>query len=162
MKSVYSLVYLLFLTGAVSGADLKIGIVDMYRIYRDSAPAQRAAKKFDKEFEGRQQDLQKLSEKGKALQDALDKGNLPDLEFKAKQRELIKITQDFERTKHELNEDISARRHQEMAHIQERTKQVVRQIAEGEQFDLILSEQDVPYYNPRLDITHKALKILSK
>lgn len=139
-------------------ADTKIGFVDTQRILREAAPAVRAAKKIEKEFEPRRVELQKISVQGKSLQQLLDKGALPEAERRVRERELLKLNQDFQRMQREINEDLNARRNEELSGLQERVNSAIKSIAETEKFDAIF--QDAAYRNPRLDITDKVLKQL--
>ena len=50
---------LAFAAAAVQAADIKIGFVDVERIRRESAPAERASKQLEKEFAPRAQELQR-------------------------------------------------------------------------------------------------------
>ncbi|WP_047393790.1 MULTISPECIES: OmpH family outer membrane protein [Chitinibacter] len=146
----------IFATSAM--ADVKIGFVDTQRILREASPAVRAAKKIEKEFEPRRVELQKISVQGKALQQLLDKGALPEAERRVKERELLKLNQDFQRMQREINEDLNARRNEELSGLQDRVNSAIRSIAESEKFDAVF--QDAVYRNPRLDITDKVLKLL--
>ncbi|WP_035055357.1 OmpH family outer membrane protein [Andreprevotia chitinilytica] len=150
---------MLCLTSMVGLAETKIGFVDTERILRESAPAVRAAKKLEREFDNRRNELQKVTTQGKALQAQLDKGGLPDDDRKAKERELVRLNQDFQRIQRELNEDLNTRRNEELAGLQERVNNAIQQIASAEKYDLIL--QEAAYRNPKIDITDKVLKLLS-
>ena len=60
----------LFCLGAPSGAALaqgKIGVVQIERIVRDSAPAIRAQKKLEAEFAKREQELAKIADQLKRM-----------------------------------------------------------------------------------------------
>lgn len=155
----FFLVFSLVLSSFAYSADVKLGFVDTERVLRESSPAVRAAKRLEKEFDGRKQELQRVSAQGKALQAALDKGGLAEADRKNKERDLIKLNQDFQRMQREFNEDLNARRNEELAGMQERVNAVIRQIAEAEKFDVIL--QDAVYRNPKLDITDKIIKMLA-
>lgn len=143
---------------SLAQADTKIGYVDIQRILREAAPAVRAAKKLEKEFEPRRIELQKVSVQGKAMQQLLDKGSLAEAERRVKERELLKLNQDFQRMQREINEDLNARRNEELAGLQERVNTAVRIVAESEKLDFIL--QDALYKNPKLDMTDKVLRQL--
>lgn len=140
-------------------AEMKIGVVDTERILRESAPAVRAAKRLEKEFELRRQDLQKVSAQGKALQQTLDKSQMQETDRKAKERELVRLNQDFLRMQRELNEDLNTRRNEELAGLQERVNNAIQQIANSEKYDLVL--QEAAFRTPKIDITDKVLKLLS-
>src|SRR5579864_9132941 len=52
---------------------VRIGFVSIDRILRDAAPAKRAQEKIEREFKNRDEDLSKLAEQLKKMQDTLDK-----------------------------------------------------------------------------------------
>ena len=56
-----------------AAADTKIGVVNTERVLRDAAPAVRAQKKIEKEFEKRDQEMQRLAKQLQTLQEALEK-----------------------------------------------------------------------------------------
>lgn len=140
-------------------ADMKIGFVDVVRVLRESAPAVKVGKKLDREFEGRQLEFKKTVAQGKALQQLLDKGSFSDADRRLKERELIKLNQDFQRMQRELNEDMNTRRNEELAGLQERLNGAIAQVATSEKYDLIL--QEASWFNPRIDITEKVIKLLA-
>ena len=49
----------LMMAGAVHAADLKVGFVDAERVNRESAPADEASKRLEKEFQPRVQEIQR-------------------------------------------------------------------------------------------------------
>jgi len=144
----------------VARAEGKIGYVSTERILRDSAPAIRAQKKLDAEFSKREQDLNRIAEQLKRMQDDLEKNGLtmPEAQRRAKEREFNELSRDFQRKRRELQEDANQRRNEELAAVVEQANRVIRQIAEQEKFDVIL--QDVVWFNPRIDITDKVIKAL--
>lgn len=144
-----------------SGADLKIGFIDQERIVRESAPAERASKQLDKEFEPRAQELQRREAQIKSMQAQFEKEGLTMTESarRAREQELGRLTLDFQRMQRELREDANIRRNQELSAIFERVNRVIKQIAEAEKYDVIL--QEAVYRNPRIDITDKVIKALA-
>ena len=61
------------IAAAPAQAQGKIGVVQIERIVRDSAPALRAQKKLEAEFSKREQELAKTADQLKRIQDDLDK-----------------------------------------------------------------------------------------
>ncbi|TJZ76155.1 OmpH family outer membrane protein [Chitiniphilus eburneus] len=149
---------LMVLSGFAS-AEMKIGFVDAQRIMRESGPAIRAGKRLEKEFEARRLELQKVAGQGKALQQALDKNTMSETDRRSRERELVRLNQDFLRMQRELNEDLNARRNEELAGVQERINNAIQQIATADKYDLIL--QEAAWSTPKIDITDKVLKLLS-
>ena len=154
------LLTLVLLAGSALAADYKIAVVDIDRIMRESGPALRATKKLEKEFENRKNEMQRMTTQGKALEAALDRSGQAESDRKAKERELLKLNQDFQRLQREFNEDRNTRMNEEIAAIQERARQAIKQIAETERYDLILQENEVLFRSGRMDMTEKVIRLL--
>jgi outer membrane protein len=142
-------------------AEVKIGVVNTERIFRDSVPAMAAEKKLKKEFEKRDQDLQKLAKQLQTMQEALEKNSvtMSETERRNKDREFQESSREFQRKRREFNEDLNQRRNEELAQVLERANKVIKQIAEAEKFDIIF--QEAVYASPRIDITEKVIKLLT-
>ena len=148
-------------SGAVAAAEFKIGFIDAERINRESAPAELASKRLEKEFAPRAQELQKRETQIKSLQAQLEKEGLTlsESDRRTKEQELGRLSLDFQRLQREYREDLNLRRNQELQALFERANRVIKQIAESEKYDLIV--QEAVYRSPRLDITDRVLKALS-
>ncbi|QBJ79799.1 OmpH family outer membrane protein [Aquitalea sp. USM4] len=143
-----------------SAADFKLGFVNIERVYREAAPAIAIQKKLDKEFGDRRAELNKMAKRAKELEGLLAKSTLSIDDRKRYEREYAGLDRDYQAKARELSEDFNQRRNEEFASVQERANRVLRQIADREQYDLIL--QDVVYVNPKYDLTGKVLKELEK
>lgn len=143
-----------------TAADVKIGYVNTERVYREAAPALNAQKKLEREFASREAELKKLAARGKELEAQLAKGKPSDSERRALERELASIDREYQAKSRDFRDDLNQRRNEEFAAVQERANRVIKQLAEREQFDLIL--QDVVYVSGKMDITPKVLKELEK
>jgi outer membrane protein len=138
----------------------KFGFVNTERILRDATPAQRAQKKIEAEFQKRDQELAKMAEQMKRLQDELDKNSvtMSEAQRRNKEREFGDMNRDFQRKQREFREDLNQRRNEELAQVVEQANRVIRQIAEQEKYDIIF--QDAVFASPRIDITDKVIKAL--
>lgn len=164
MKHSFPLVaaLMLMLAAAAGGAaDIKIGFVDVERIRRESAPAERASKQLEKEFAPRAQELQRREAQVKSLQGQLEKDvmTMSEGERRSKEQELSRMSVDLQRLQREYREDLNMRRNQELATLFERADRVIKQIADAENFDLIV--QEAVFRSPRIDITERVLKVLA-
>ncbi|MGL6070867.1 OmpH family outer membrane protein [Craterilacuibacter sp.] len=149
----------LALAGPLAAADFKFGYIKIERIYSESAPAQMAQKKLEKEFAPREAELKKLAAKAKDLQTQL--GKKPDEATRRSiEREMGTLEREYQAKLRDFRDDLNQRRNEEFAAVQERANRLVRQIAEKEQYDLVL--QDAVYVNPKFDITPRVLKELEK
>ncbi len=146
---------------AGEAAELKIGFIDAERINRESAPAELASKRLEKEFAPRAQELQRREAAIKTLQGQLEKDamTMSESDRRTREQELSRQTLDFQRLQRSYSEDLNLRRNQELQTLFERANRVIKQIAESEKFDLIL--QEAVYRSPRLDITDRVLKALA-
>ena len=145
---------------AAAQTESRIGFVNTARILRDAAPAVRAQKRIEAEFSKRDQELAKIAEQLKRMQDELERQGLtmPEGQRRAKEREFGDLNRDFQRRQREFREDLNQRRNEELAKVVEQANRVIRQIAEQEKYDIIF--QDAVYANPRIDITDRVIKAL--
>ena len=160
--SALAAVLLAFLVIAADAADMKIGFVDVERIRRESAPAERASKQLEKEFAPRAQEVQRREAQVKALQSQIEKEamTMSESDRRAKEQELSRLGVDLQRMQREYREDLNMRRNQELASLFERADRVIKQIADAEKFDLIL--QEAVFRSKRIDITDRVLKALAE
>jgi outer membrane protein len=142
--------------------EYKIGFVNTERLFREATPAKRAQQKLEKEFAGRDADIQKLSKQVRDLQGSLERDGvtMAESDRRNKERDLANMSRDLQRLQREFREDLNLRRNEELAAVQERANKVIQQIAEAEKFDLILQDP-VVYASPRIDITDKVIKALA-
>ncbi len=141
-------------------ADGKIGFVNSQKILNDAPQAARAKKRIEKDFEKRDQDLQRMAKQLQGIQESLDKNavTMGESERRAKEREFGELNRDFQRKQREFREDLSQRQNEETAAIFERVNKIIKQIAEAEKYDIIF--QEAVYASPRIDLTDKVIKAL--
>jgi outer membrane protein len=146
---------------AVAQADVKIGVVDLQRALNESD----AGKRAKTDFKAR---VDKLEGQLKGQKEELDQLK-SDLERKAvvmREDERRKLTTDFEKKRLDLKSKFEEaqgelqRKDQELTgHIIEGLTQVIKQIAESENYTLILelSSSGVLYHANSVDITEQVL-----
>ena len=139
----------------------KFGFVHTERILRDSAPAMRAQKKIEAEFQKRDRELAGIADQLKRMQADLDKDamTMSESQRRAKEREFGDLNREFQRKQRDFREDLNQRRNEELAQVVEQANRVIRVIAEQEKFDIIFQEMPA-YVSPRIDITDKVIKAL--
>lgn len=155
------LTVLLLMGSALHAADLKVGFVDAERVNRESAPADEASKRLEKEFQPRVQELQRREAQIKSAQAQFEKDTLTlsENDRRGREQEMSRQIVDLQRLQREFQEDLNLRRNQELGGLLERANKIIRQIAEAEKYDLIL--QEAVYRSPRIDITDRVLKALA-
>jgi outer membrane protein len=144
-------------------ADSKIGAINIQKILADAPQAARAKKKIEKDFEVRDQELQRIAKQLKTMQENLDKNavTMAETERRAKEREFGDLSRaSSQRKRREFREDLSQRQNEEMAsNLRSASTRSIKQLAEAEKYDIIFQEA-VVYVNPRIDITDKVIKAL--
>jgi outer membrane protein len=147
---------------SAQAADYKIGFVNTERLFKEAAPAKRAQQKLEREFAGRDADIQKLSKQVRDLQALLERDGvtMAEADRRNRERDLANMSRDLQRLQREFREDLNLRRNEELAAVQERANKVIQTIAEAEKFDLILQDP-VVYASGRIDITDKVIKALA-
>jgi len=161
LKMTSVLIFSLLLVCGVHAADLKVGFVDAERVNRESAPADEASKRLEKEFQPRVSEIQRREGQIKSAQTQFEKDALTmsENDRRSREQEMSRQIVDLQRLQREFQEDLNLRRNQELGGLLERANKIIRQIAESEKYDLIL--QEAVYRSPRIDITDRVLKALA-
>lgn len=146
---------------AAQAQDFRLGYVNLDRIIREAVPAKNAQAKLEQEFSRREKDLQDLGANIKAAAEKLEREapTLSESQRASRQKQLVEQDRDFQRKRREFQEDLNARRNEELQQVFERANRVVRQLADAEKYDLIL--QEAVYVNAKHDITDKVIKTLN-
>ena len=150
------------LAGATSLAqDFRIGFVNTDRIFRESNPAKAAQTKLEAEFSKREKELADLGTQLKTATEKFEREapTLAESQRVSRQRQLVEQDRDFERRRREFQEDLGARKNEELQQVIERANRVIKQVAESEKFDLVI--QEAVYINPKHDITDRVLKVIN-
>lgn len=153
---------LLCLAGASAGAqEFKVGIVNLDRIFREANSAKAAQSKLELEFGKREKELNDVATQLKTASDKFEREapTLSETQRNTRQKQLVDQDRDFQRKRREFQEDLNARKNEELQTVIERANKVVKALAETEKYDLIV--QEAVYVNPKHDITDKVLKSLN-
>ena len=146
---------------SASAQELKIGIVNLDRIFREANSAKSAQTKLEQEFGKREKDINDVATQLKTLSDKYDREapTLSETQRATRQKQLVDQDRDFQRKRREFQEDLNARKNEELQQVIERANRVVKALAEAEKYDLIV--QEAVYVNPKHDITDKVLRSLN-
>lgn len=161
-KNILVLISAIVIWNSANAADYKIGYVDIAKILNESPAAKAAQKKLEQEFtprnkqlESKAKKIQKQKEKLQKETDIMSKDQIESLK-----RKIMKSERDLQRDATEAQEDFKLRRRDELGKIESRLKEVILKIAEGGQYDLILTNSDVTYASDTkgINITDRVLK----
>ena len=145
-----------------AAAEVRVGFVNSDRVMKEAPPAKKAQQKLEKEFEKRDQELQRVAKQLQGMQEALEKNGMTmaEGERRHKDRECNELNRAFHRNQREVREDLNQRRNEELASVLDRANKTIKQIAEAEKYDIIF--QEAVYASPRIDITDKVIKALTE
>lgn len=152
---------LFVLAAPLRAQEFRLGFVSLDRIIKEAVPAKNAQAKLEQEFSKRDKELQEQGATLKAMAEKLEREapTLSDSQRAARQKQVVEQDRDFQRKRREFQEDLNARRNEELQQVFERANKVVKQVADAEKYDLIL--QEAVYVNPKHDITDKVIKALN-
>ncbi|MCX7257218.1 MAG: OmpH family outer membrane protein [Polaromonas sp.] len=141
--------------------DFKVGVVNLDRIFREANSAKAAQNKLEQEFTKREKELTDLAAQLKTQSDKFERESptLAESQRTIRQRQLVDQDRTFQTKRREFQEDLNARKNEELQLVIERANKVVKTLAESEKYDLILQES--VYVNPKHDITDKVIKALN-
>ena len=141
--------------------EFRVGFVNTDRIFREANTAKAAQAKLEQEFSRREKELNDIGNTLKGLSEKFEREapTLSEAQRTQRQKQLVDQDREFQRKRREFQEDLNARKNEELQQVLERANRVVRQVAEQEKYDLIL--QEAVYINPKHDITDKVIKALN-
>ncbi len=151
----------LALVAPAHAEDFRVGFVNTDRIFREANTAKSAQAKLEQEFSKREKELSDMGAALKAQSDRYEREapTLSETQRQQRQRQLVDQDRDFQRKRREFQEDLNARKNEELQQVLERANRVVKQVAEQEKYDLVL--QEAVYINPKHDITEKVIRALN-
>lgn len=146
---------------AAQAQDTRIGFVSTDRVLKEAGIAKAAQVKLEQEFSRREKDLVEQANKLKAEGDAFERDALtmPESQRLTRQRQLVDQDRELQRKRREFQEDLNARKNEELQQVILRANKVIKDLAVAEKYDFIF--QDAVYVNPRNDITDKVIKALN-
>jgi len=154
----------LFCAGLLLGAqaqEFRLGYVKTDRIFKEAATAKVAQTKLEQEFSKRDKDIAAQEALFKATVSKLqvEAPTLPESQRVARQKQLAEQDRELQRQRRSFQEDLAARKNEELQQLLTSANKIIKQVAEAEKYDLVL--QDAVYVNPKHDITDKILKIMN-
>lgn len=159
--SILLIIFLLVIYPAAF-AETKIGYVNFGQLMEQSSQGQAVRKALESEFSSRDKQLAasrdeilRLEEKLKNDGTIMSESNRNELE-----RDILQKKRDHNRQRDEYREDINIRRNEEVGALQNTVYEVIKQFAEQQKYDLVLT-QPVLYASPAVDITDQVLQRLN-
>ncbi len=149
-------------TTPASADELRIGVVSMERILRDTRSAAIASDRLNEEAKRRQDEVDGLTKRFKQRLETFESksSSMSETERLTERRELAEMERDVTRRSREARDEFNQRRIEEVQLLQSRAAEVIKSIAEKEHFDLVLFEYF--YASNRVDLTQRVIDELDR
>jgi outer membrane protein len=146
---------------SLQAQELRMGFVSTDRVLKEAGTAKAAQTRLEQEFSKREKELVDLGASIKALADKFEREapTLPETQRQTRQKQLLEQDSDFQRKRREFQEDVKARKNEELQLVIQRANKVIKDLAVAENYDFIF--QDAVYVNPKHDMTDKVIKALN-
>lgn len=146
---------------AAQAQEVRLGFVSTDRVLKEASTAKVAQTKLEQEFSKREKELVDQGANIKSMADKFEREapTLPETQRQARQKQLLEQDRDFQRKRREFQEDLNARKNEELQLVIQRANKVIKEIAVAEKYDFVF--QDAVYVNPKHDITDKVIKALN-
>ena len=143
--------------------ELRIGVVLPDRVIKESSITRLAETKLQQEFSKREKELLETDKTFKAAVEKFERDapTMSESQRATRQKQFAEQDRDLKRKGREFQEELNARRNEEMQQVFDKASRVIKQIGESEKYDLIIEATGALYVNPKHDITDKVLKVIN-
>ena len=148
------------MAGPAMAQATKIGAINVEKILRESSTAKAVSAKLEQDFSKRERDIRTAADQFRSAVEKFEKEGptMAESQRATRQRQLAEQERDIQRRQRDFQEELNLRRNEALQQVIEKLNRIVRQIAEADKYDLIVSE--AYYINPRVDITDKVMSAL--
>src|SRR5574337_325492 len=147
---------------AADAAGLKIGVIDFRQIMQQSPQAKAAVDKLKKQFQPRAEIIRSIQQGLEKIEAMLkrDGSVLTQNEQRNLQSEILSSRRDLQRLEEDFRQDFSVAQDQALQEILGKINKAIKDIAQKDQYDLILEKSRIPFASNKLDIKAEVLKSL--
>ncbi len=165
-NTLLSLMALVFSTGTLHAAELKIGFVDMQKAIQETAAGKKAKKDLEEEFNKKKKDLDKREADIKKMGEDFEKRSMAmneDARLK-KQGEIQGEMRKYQELAGKSQIEIQKRERDLTQPIVSKLRSIIEGIAKKEDYTVILekSEQSVMFAKKEIDLTERVIKDFDK
>jgi outer membrane protein len=154
-------VCLLFAGGVVDAAELKIGVVNLAKLFEGLPQARAIDQTLKTAFDGEQRELANMQNELRTLEEKLnrDAAIMSERERSDAERRGRELQRDLQRRASAFQEEVNLRRNEELEKLQRLILREINEFAKAAKYDLVLTD-GVRYASPALDITEQIRKRL--
>lgn len=166
MSKIYiGLVGMIFLFASFAYTkDLKIGVVDVERVYNEYEKAKSAREEIQKERTEKQIELSKKQAELKRLVDEYNqkKSKLKEDEMKSYEKKINDLTTEINTFVRLTNQQLIEENRKKTQALLNDIAKVIQDYASKNGYDLIVDKKSLPYFSNSFDISEEIIKILNQ
>lgn len=147
----------------VNAQEYKIGVVNAVQILEQSPQARKTTALIENEFSPRNKQLVEEQKSLQVMEERLNKDAavMSEAERRNLERDIINKRRELKRSEDVFREDLSFRRNEELAKIQNEIITAIQIVARDNNFDLVLSD-GVIFASQKIDMTKMVIDYLSQ
>lgn len=165
LVAVLSFIFVLSAASFVK-AEVKIGVVDLYRVLNESEEGKKAVGELQSMLEQRQKTLEEKQKKIQTLREEYEKKRsvLSEDARKAKEEEIERLGRDLQRTVADYQVELQKKQSEITQSMLKEIRQIINEFAQKEGYNLILdkAEQIILFTTPEVDITDKIISLFNQ
>ncbi len=151
---------------SVSHAELKIGVVDLYRVLNESEEGKKAVNELQSMLESRQKTLEEKQKKIQTLREEYEKKKaiLSEDARKSKEEEIERLGRELQRNAADYQVELQKKQNEITQSMLKEIRQIINEFAQKEGYNLILekAEQLIIYTTPQVEITDKIISLFNQ
>lgn len=137
---------------------VRIGVVDLQQLERESSRPKRDAENLKKEFAAREQSMRDMQARVVAMRAEVEKLKPEAPDFERRQRAFTDLAQQYEQTRRAFVEDVDRRRMEERQRFLNDARAAVLKVAQARKLDLVLEQ--AAYASRAVNITGDVIKAI--
>ncbi|MEJ5226494.1 OmpH family outer membrane protein [Thermodesulfovibrio sp.] len=149
-----------------SYAELKVGVVDLYRVLNESEEGKKAVNELQSMLDSRQKTLEEKQRKIQTLKEEYDKKKavLSEDARKSKEEEIERLGRELQRTAADYQVELQKKQNEITQSMLKEIRQIINEFAQKEGYSLILekAEQLIIYTTKEVDITDKIIALFNQ
>jgi Skp family chaperone for outer membrane proteins len=149
-----------FVAAASMAKDMKIGTVDLTKLFKEYPGTKNAQKKFNAMATKKQQDLADSLDEIKDLEKELKSSSsvLSTKQRKAKEKEYKEKAQAFQQQQNQITTDLQGKEQEMTSKLLDEIKAIVATVAKNQGVDLVLDAEKTVYAKDSVDLTAEVMK----
>lgn len=147
-------------------AEIKIGVVDLFKILNESEEGKKAVGELQSMVDSRQKTLEEKQKKIQALKEEYEKKKavLSEDTRKSKEEEIERLGRDLQRTAADYQVELQKKQNEITQSMLKEIRQIINDYGKKEGYNLIFekAEQLILYSTPEVDITDKIISLFNQ